>query len=128
MEEIVRLVALALAACLLLVFIKQTSPDMGLLLSLGVILIIGVFTFSLLHTVVDFVRQLAEATGIDNGLVTPLVKVTALTLLSRLAADICRDAKETALASGLEMAAAAACLYLVLPLFSAVMQLIRSLL
>ena len=123
-----RVIALSLVICLLVMFIKQKNPDIGLLVSLGVVVVIGFFVFSLLQTILAFVKDLADIAGIDSGVITPLIKVVALALLSKLTADICRDAKETALASGIETASTVASLYLVLPLFSAVMQLLRSLL
>ena len=72
--------------------------------------------------------KLAQAGGLSAGLVEPVLKVTGIAIVTRLAADFCRDAKEGALSSAVETAGTALALAAVLPLMNAVLDMLAQLL
>ena len=76
----------------------------------------------------DFLEEAAGWGDLPLQLFTPLVKTVGIALVSRTGSDLCRDAGESAVASVLETAGAAAAIWVSLPLFQAAWELLRSLL
>ena len=60
--------------------------------------------------------------------VSPLLKTAGIAVVTRIGADLCRDAGESAVASAVEMAGAMGALLAVLPLMQAAWEVLRSLL
>ena len=61
-------------------------------------------------------------------MVEPVIKTAGIAIVTRLAADFCKDAKEGGLASAVELAGTALSLAAVLPLMGAVLDVLSGLL
>ena len=127
MELVLRLAALCLVGALLAVVLKRTGPDMGLLLALAVCGAGLALLLEPLGALRDFLEEAAGWGDLPLQLFTPLVKTVGIALVSRTGSDLCRDAGESAVASVLETAGAAAAIWVSLPLFQAAWELLRSL-
>ena len=68
--------------------------------------------------------MILEHTGLEKQLFMPVVKVLAITQISRLSAELCRDAGERAIAVSLELGSAVASLFCILPLMKEALTLI----
>ena len=73
-------------------------------------------------------KQLAQAGGLSSDLLQPLVKTVGIALVTRTGAELCRDAKQGAMASVVEMAGAFCAIIVSLPLLGAVWELLRGML
>ena len=74
------------------------------------------------------VEDLLAAVEISSTLFLPLLKTAGIAVVTRIGADLCRDAGESAVASAVEMAGAMGALLAVLPLMQAAWEVLRSLL
>ena len=75
----------------------------------------------------ELMDKLMEAGGLSAQVVEPVMKTAGIAIVTRLAADFCRDAKEGGLASAVELAGTALALVTVLPLMSAVIEVLTGL-
>ena len=80
----------------------------------GTVLILGM----LLEPLSDLLREISDTVG--EGSVAPyaqvMIRALGIALLCKIATDVCRDAGEAALGSGVEMAGKMCILFLCLPL------------
>ena len=74
------------------------------------------------------VDQMIAWSGIGGDIFTPLIKIVGIGLISRVGTELCRDAGQGAMASLVEIGATVAALWLSLPLFRAVWEILRSIL
>ena len=81
-----------------------------------------------LGAAVALMRELAGQAGLSEALLEPVVKAVALSILTRLTAEICRSAGEGGVAAFVETAGSALSLMAALPLVRAVAQLMGELL
>jgi stage III sporulation protein AD len=72
--------------------------------------------------------MLSEQIGLSQAVLEPVLKIAGISVLTRVSAEICRDAKESGIAAGVETAGAALALVTALPLLEAVMSTLRQLL
>lgn len=123
-----KVAATALVGAVCAMVVRKQAPELGLLLAVCGAALILLYTSGTLGTAVAFMDKLAEAGGLSVSLVEPVLKVTGIAIVTRLAADFCRDAKEGALSSAVETAGTALALTAVLPLMNAVLDMLTQLL
>ena len=128
MDILIRAVILGLVGSTLCLVIKKNSPELGLVLALSIALLVVGLGMELVNTILDFVEVLQDAAGLSPALLTPVIKTVGIGIVTRLAADICKDAGQGAIASTVELAGTVAALYIALPLMQTVFQMIGGLL
>ena len=128
MDLLIRAVILGLVGSALCLVIKKNSPEMGLILALAVALLVVGLGLQFISAILDFVTLLQEAAGLSSALLSPVLQTVGIAILTRLAADICKDAGQGAIAGMVELAGTVAALYIALPLMQTVFQMIGGLL
>lgn len=120
--------AVAVVAALCAVVVKKQAPEIAMALALAAGAMILYSCVQSLSRITQFVYELAELGGISQTVLGPVMKVTAIAIVTRTAAEVCRDAKEGGLASFVETAGTILSLFTVLPLMSAVLSMLTELL
>lgn len=128
MEDMGRIAALAVVTALCAVVVRKQAPGIAMaMVLLGVAMILR-GSFSAISAVRTMLEELREAAGLSPAVVAPVIKTVGVAILTRFAAEICRDAQEGGLASFVETAGAAVALFLALPLLETVLAMITGLL
>ncbi len=117
----------AVCAALAAVTIRRQNADLAMLLGILGCCLGALLILELLEPVLEFLKKLSLQIGLEDRLLLPLLKAVGIALLSQLAAAVCADAGQTAIANVIELGGAALCLLLCLPLFQAVLTLIEEL-
>ena len=125
METAIKLMGLCLAAAVLASLLKKESPELGVLLALGAALVGGTLLLSAAADAVSLADELVALTGLSPALFAPLLKVIAVSLVTRIGAALCADAGQGALERLMEAAGAFCALGCAVPLLKAVTELIR---
>lgn len=126
MNDIMRVSAAAIVAAVCAMVVRKQVPEIGLLLAACGGVLILLYCSGAIKSAVVFAERLAETGGLSPAVLKPVMKVTGISVIARLAAELCRDAKEGALASAVETAGAAMALLAVLPLMSAALELLTN--
>ena len=123
-----KLTAVGVTAAVLSAVLKRNTPELAMLLALCA----GLWRLALaaegLGAAVALMRELAGQAGLSEALLEPVVKAVALSILTRLTAEICRSAGEGGVAAFVETAGSALSLMAALPLVRAVAQMMGELL
>ena len=127
MDTLLKAAAVGVIASILGLVIKKSNPEHGVILALFAAGTIIYLALSLAGYTVEFIRTTAENSGVSAALYLPVIKCAAVALTGKTAADICRDAGHSASASAIEFTAAAAGLYISLPLLKSMVELMASL-
>lgn len=128
MAELGKIIAICLIGAVLTLLLEKSHPELAILLALSVCAGLLLFGLSRLETVLSALKQLAQAGGLSSDLLQPLVKTVGIALVTRTGAELCRDAKQGAMASVVEMAGAFCAIIVSLPLLGAVWELLRGML
>ena len=122
-----KLAAVGVAAVVLSAVLKRNTPELALLLTLAA----GLWMLALAADglgAAALIRELAQQAGMAEALLEPVVKTVALSILTKLTAEICRSAGEGGVAAFVETAGASLALLAALPLVRAVAQTMGELL
>ena len=125
METVVKVVGLCLAAAVVAVLLRKDSPELGLLLAVGAVLLGGALLLDAAQDLAALGDELVALTGLSPTLFLPLLKVTAIALIVRIGAALCADAGQSALGRVMDAAGAICALGCALPLVRAVIDLIQ---
>lgn len=128
MSDMIKIAAAAVAAALCAVVVRRQSPEIALALGIGACALIVLYCDRALTAVMELVDKLAETGNLSAQAVEPVIKTAGIAIVTRLAADFCKDAQEGGLASAVELAGTALALAAALPLMSAVLDVLTRLL
>ena len=128
MPDMVKLAAIAVAAALCAVVVKKNVAELGMVLALCAGAIILSCSLGALEGVKELMDTLADTAGLSPAVLAPVVKTVGIAVLTRVSAELCRDAKEGGIAAFVETAGAAAALLVSLPLLKTVLSMVTGLL
>ncbi len=128
MSGAVKIAAAAVTAALCAVVVRKQSPEIALALGLSACALIVLYCGRALAAVVGLADKLAETGGLSAQVVEPVMKTAGIAIVTRLAAEFCKDAKEGGLASAVELAGTVLALSATLPLMTAVLDMLARLL
>lgn len=127
MGVIGQVAAVAVAGAICAAVIKKQTPDMALVVALCSVVLILCAAVAALEPVRELMDFLGDQAGLSVAVLTPVVKTVGIALLTRICAELCRDANESGIAAAVEVAGGACALLVCLPLFRAVLELILEL-
>ena len=128
MSDAVKVAAAGIVAAVCALTVRKQVPELALLLALCTGVLILLYCSGALTAVTGFMDELTEAGGLSPEIIAPVVKATGIAIVTRLGADVCRDAGEGAVAASVEAAGAVLALLVVLPLMSGILALLKELL
>lgn len=128
MELIWKGTALCIIGGVFAALLKKKTPELAMLLSVAVVVIIGSEIIQSIRGVIAMIETIAQLGNFPQDLFAPLTKTVAIALVSRLGSDLCRDAGENAMASMLEICGSFAAIAVSIPLFKAAWDMLQSLL
>ena len=108
--------------------LNRQEKEIGLVLSMAGCCMVSILAVSYLEPVLDFLRELEAAGGLQEEMVSVLIKALGIGLVSQIAGTVCADAGNASLGKALQMLGSAVILYLSLPVFTALLNLIREIL
>jgi len=128
MGAMARVAAVAVTAAVLGAVLRKNVPEFSLLLALGAGLWMLSLTANALAAALALLKELTELTGVEEELLRPVVKTVAVSLVTRLTAEVCRGTGESGIAAFVETAGTVLALGLSLPMIRAVIILMGELL
>ena len=128
MDLMVKVAAGAITAAVLGVVLRKNTPELALLLALAAGLWMVALVADGLGAVVALVEELTSLAGLSEELLEPVVKTVALSILTRLTAEVCKSAGEGGVAAFVETAGTVLALVVALPLVRAVVLMMTEML
>ncbi len=111
----------AVVALFCTVVLRQFRPEFGLLLTAAASCAILVCCVTCIYPAISYIRQRTEGMGEAGSCLNVLLRALGIGLLTQNAADLCRDAGESALGGKLELLGKAEITVITLPLFSSLL-------
>ena len=127
MINLLAIAGAALVAAVIAVMLRRYHAEYGMLISILAGVLILAMLLEALPQALSQVTELLQTAALPGKYALILFKALGLCWLDQFAADSCRDAGESALASKVELAGKTAVLLTTLPLFSEVGALVLEL-
>jgi stage III sporulation protein AD len=117
-----------LLAVILMLTLKNTSKDISTVLSVVVCCIVVIAALQYLKPVLTFLQTLENLGKLDHSLVNTMLKATGIGIISEIANLVCKDAGSESMGKSLQLMGTAVILYLSMPLFTALIELLQKIL
>lgn len=126
--EIVAIVGLAISATILLIVLRQSRPEIALVLSILVGVMIFFSALPKIGLVISTMNSIAAKTEVGSLHLGILLKIVGVAYISEFGAQICRDANETAIAGKVELAGKVIIMVLAIPIVLVILDTVLKLL
>lgn len=127
MSELLKVLAIALLTVFANMLVKQTKPEISILISIAGSLLIIIMAFNSLKSVVSSFYDIFNKTGVDATLLTPLFKIIAVGYIAEFGANICADAGANSVADKILFCAKLIILTIALPIVTTVVNMVVAL-
>lgn len=124
--DTVKYCGIALVGVFLSMLLKQIRPEYGTLCSAASCLLLAAAASSCIVPLISYLKELEG--GKMSECIQLLLKALGIGMLTQTAAELCRDAGDSAIASKLELLGKAEILVLALPFISDLLSMARALL
>ncbi len=116
MEVVIKVSVLAILGAIAIVALRRTLPEMSVVLSVALISALVFSTAGAVLKVVTLIFELSDWAGIDRELVEPLVKTLGISIVARLASEMCRESGVAAASSYIELVGGGVAISFAIPL------------
>ena len=128
MDTFMKAAGLVLIAVVLCLLLSHNQKNFALLLAIAVCCMVSVAALQFLKPVIEFFDRLQKQGGWNNELLEVLLKAVGIGVLADITALICSDSGNSALGKALQFLSCAVILWISLPLFTSLMDLISQIL
>lgn len=128
MSELLKILAIALVTVFANIIVKQTKPEIAILISIVGSVLIIIMAVNSLSSVVSSFYSIFKTTGVDTTLITPLFKIVAVGYIAEFGANICVDAGASSVADKILFCAKLIILTIALPIVTTVVNMVVALL
>ncbi len=128
MDVFVKAAAGVLITLVLSLILTRQGKDYALLLVIAVCAMVGATAFLYIEKILDFLKTLESVGSWDPELMLILLKSAGIGILTEITVMICGDSGNAALGKILQILSAAVILWLCIPLFTQLLDLVKQLL
>lgn len=126
--DIFKIVALALTGVILASLMKSVNKEISIYIILATVIILFLTIIDTLTEVFTFLENIYNNVTYGKTFFPVILKVLAVAYITDFTAQLCKDAGEGTIGSKVELAGKVIIFYLAIPILSAILELIQSLL
>ena len=124
MVQLLRILSIALVTVFANIIVKQTKPEIAILISLVGSVLIVIMAVDTLKDIVSAFYNIFNTTGVNTALLKPLLKIIAIGYIAEFGANICVDAGASGVADKILFAAKLIILVVALPIITTVVDMV----
>lgn len=128
MDIFLKLAVGTLVSLVLYLILAKQSKDIAGLLTTAVCCMLAVGAMQYISPVITFIDRLQEISGLDSAILQIILRTVGISILAEITSVICADAGNAALGKSLQIIAGAVVLWLSIPLFDQLLDLVEELL
>ena len=99
----IQTVAIGIIGVVLALTLRQTRPELALMVSLATGGLILILALGDLTNLVSFLTSLASRFGLDDGMIKAVLQMTGIAYLAEFGVQACKDAGEGSIAQKVEL-------------------------
>ena len=123
--DIFRIIGIGIVGMVLAVLIKNYRPEIAIQISIAAAAIIFLITAPYLKSVLIMFEEIADQVGINTLHMGIVLKVIGAAYITQFAAELCKDAGESAIASKIEFAGKVVIMMMSMPIVYSVLNLVN---
>jgi len=126
MELVYKSVAAAITSAVIILLIKRHNPELSTLLSISAVVVILLSALGFVMELKELIRSAIRFSGTSEIYISAILKCLAVSIITKLGAEICKDASQAALAATVEFTGTVCAIGIALPLVRSMLELVRN--
>lgn len=126
--EILKIVALALTGVMLAGLMKNVNKAIAVYVAVATVIILFLSIIDRLADIFGFLESIYDNVTYGKMFFPVIIKVLAVAYITDFTAQLCRDAGESSIGSKVELAGKVIIFYIAMPILTAILELIGTLL
>ena len=126
--DIIKIIGIGLTSLIIIVIVKQYSPEFVLYVSLAAGILILVMIMEKINSIISLLTTLSNKTAINNEFLVLLIKITGIAFLTEFTVSICKDTGETAIANKVDLGGKVLIISMSIPIIASLLETILKLL
>lgn len=128
MELLIKASAAALIACVCVLLIKKSNPEIAYVLGVCSAVLMCVAAFSMFGEIIRLMHSVIRHSGLSPTVFLPIIKCVGIGMTVAVVSGFCKDAGQNALCAAVEYLGAAAAVFTALPLIETLLETMEGLL
>lgn len=128
MDNFIKAAAVVLVTVVMCLILSKQGKDYSAVLVICVSCMIAVVAMGYIQNILAFINKLISAGNLNQDLIEILYKTVGIGFLTEITSMICTDAGNTALAKSIQFLSSAVILWLCIPLFTQLLELVEGVL
>lgn len=124
MEFYFKIVVFSVLTGVFSLIVKKHSPEISFLISVAVVLVCCTTANGIVSQLKTHIQSYKIFSYFPQDIFLPLLKCTAISVITQISVSLCKDAGQSALASGIEFTGSIALVLCMMPLLDMLFQLI----
>ena len=117
-----------LVAVILYLILGRQERDLALMLSMAAAAMVGLLFVRYLEPVVEFMEEVKQQGALNGDMVAILLRAAGVGIVTEITATVCKDGGSGALGEAMKLLGTGVILWLSLPLFTALLNLMQRIL
>ena len=126
--EFLKIAGLALCSVILIVVVKNSKPELGMLTALSCSILMICFLVDSLKAAFAYVADQYSGMGTGKEYFPIIIKVLAIAYITEFTAQLCKDSGESAIAAKVELGGKIIIFCVAIPVFSSILSLVEQML
>lgn len=126
--DILQIAGIGIIGMILTVTVKKQSPNIAIMLSIAVGIIIFSAVAVRLDAVINMLEEISEKLNMNEKYIYIVLKITGVAYIAQFCSQICTDAGEGAIADKIELGGKVIIMVISAPIFPAIIKMIYSIL
>lgn len=128
MELFWKAAAAVLVVSILALFLEKAGREYAVLLTLAATVLIGYSSLHFFEPVFSFLKHLEELGSLNSDILEILLKILGIGITAEITGNVCADSGNASMQKGIHFLASAAILYLALPVYTSLLELLQQVL
>jgi len=124
---IVKIVVIALATVFASLIVKQTKPEISILINIAGGILLVIMVVDLVGQVFSNIFDVFKSSGINSNMLLPIFKIVGVGYLCEFGANICQDAGSSSIADKVLFCGKIVILLIALPIIRSVIDVVMGL-
>lgn len=124
--DIFQIIGIGLITSILTILLKQYRPELAFSLPLICTALIIIFISPYIDNVLTMLKGIAVKTGIEEEYIKMIIKIIGISYICQFAAELCRDAGESSVASKIEFAGKIIIITISSPIINKMLDIVNS--
>ncbi len=116
MEVLLKLCSISFVGVTVVSLLKKNLPEMSVAASVTVLIVVSALSYGVMQYFFEYIKDIASEVHISDVFLLPLIKTTGISIISKIACDMCREGGLLSVASYIEVISGAIALSFSFPL------------